>query len=369
MKEQAESNRIMYLDIVRTVAIVSITMNHACSRSFETAQNTLQEFISIPVAVSVVKALIYVFSRIGVPLFLMLTGTLLLDRDYSDKNVFNHFIKHNLLTLFITTEIWLCIMFWYLKLPHVNEWISQSLGVLKDFVLNQLFINQTTMGSMWYMPMVLCIYLMIPIVSVALRNIEHRLITVIYVILLLSGMIIPNIYVFLQLTGYDVILSFGLVSHNLLSHYWLFILAGYFIGKGILDRWKTYQIAAVCFLSYALTVAFQIWVYASELDYRIMYSDTGTLIASAFCFELMRRLCNTKNRLTPVFSYISRISFGIYFVHICIMTGLDWVIKKEQLYYLPRFALLETVSFVGSILIIQIVSRIGWCKKYLFVIK
>ena len=44
---------------------------------------------------SFVKAFLYVFSRLGVPLFLMITGALLLDRKYEEKNQLRRFITHN----------------------------------------------------------------------------------------------------------------------------------------------------------------------------------------------------------------------------------------------------------------------------------
>ncbi len=376
IEEQRESKRIGYMDVIRTIAILSITMNHACDYSFSIDRNTFEEFNSVPFGVSVVKGFLFVFSRLGVPLFLMLTGALLLDRDYSDKSVFNRFIKHNFFSLFVTTEIWLCIMFWYLQLPKMHELVSGNIdryiyiyNVLKNFVLNQLFIDQTTMASMWYMPMILCVYLMIPIMSVAIKKIDGRLIAGIYGIMLFGSMILPNINALRTISGHYSDLYFHLNTNFFMSQYWLFVFAGYFVSKGILSKWKTYQVALVCFLSYVFTVMFQVWAYSSTEDYQVIYSDVGTLVASAFLFELLRRGGRASNKMTPLFEKISKSSFGIYFVHICIMHGLNRVIPVEKLSFLPRFLMLEVLSFAGSLIIIKIFSASRWCRKYLFQIK
>lgn len=63
--------RILWLDVARTVAIISVTFNHALSRSFETHEGTLEEFNNISKVISAIKAVLYVFSRLGVPLFMI----------------------------------------------------------------------------------------------------------------------------------------------------------------------------------------------------------------------------------------------------------------------------------------------------------
>ena len=94
--------RIDYLDVARAIAIISITINHAVNRSFAVYHNSQAEYQQIPVLLSGVKVILFIFSRIVVPLFLMISGALLLPRDYSQG--VGRFFKHNWLQLLITTE-------------------------------------------------------------------------------------------------------------------------------------------------------------------------------------------------------------------------------------------------------------------------
>lgn len=87
--------RVVWLDWARSLAIISVTFNHALSRSFETHSDTYEEFLILGIPLSFLKAFLYVFSRIGVPLFLMISGSLLMKRNYEDKDVLRRFIHHN----------------------------------------------------------------------------------------------------------------------------------------------------------------------------------------------------------------------------------------------------------------------------------
>lgn len=88
----------------------------------------------------------------------MLTGALVLNRTFTDNDSIKKYYKENVGGILITTEFWYLIMFLYLS------WDSgQSLdGIL----LNALFVNQRSFGSMWYMPMILCVYIILPFFSV-----------------------------------------------------------------------------------------------------------------------------------------------------------------------------------------------------------
>lgn len=66
--------RTLYLDVARVAAIVSISLNHAVNRTFQNYQGQQEEFLAIPLASSVVKVLFTIFSKLGVPLFLMISG-------------------------------------------------------------------------------------------------------------------------------------------------------------------------------------------------------------------------------------------------------------------------------------------------------
>jgi len=366
--------RIAYLDIARSLAIISVSFNHAVNRSFNIRVDTLIEFQSIPLWLTIIKVVLYALSRIGVPLFLMISGVLLLPRDYSGDKI-NRFVKHNWLQLFITTEIWLVIMYWYKQCFPGSFLLAYGKRVcLIRFIETVFFINPDTLGSMWYMFMIICLYLMIPIIAMSLKKLEPKYFVIPGSIVLFCSFILPDINAVLQAIGHQGVFETRLQSANIFSMYAVFLLFGYFISEGALSRVKTNTLLGGMLCVFIAFCAFQFWIYTTESDYVVGedYASIFPLIIGVLLFELLHRArINEKSMLARLATELSKITFGIYFVHICIMEGMWQIIDHYgiNINYLWRFCLLETVSVLGSIVLIQIFRHNKWMSKNLFGIK
>ena len=97
--------RSYYLDIARTIAIISISLNHAVNRTYDNYFGQMEEFLESSYLSSLLKSVVTVFSHLGVPLFLMISGALLLHKRMETADDVKRFYRHNLLELFITAEI------------------------------------------------------------------------------------------------------------------------------------------------------------------------------------------------------------------------------------------------------------------------
>jgi surface polysaccharide O-acyltransferase-like enzyme len=365
--------RMFYLDVARVIAIISISLNHAVNRSYRNYSGQMAEFFAIPMASTLFKVLISVFSRIGVPLFLMITGVLILNKKMDDASDVKRFYKHNLLSLFITTEIWYFLMYWFLIIGsngiRDNGWRSVILGMFSTM----LFQNQTTMGSMWYMPMILCVYTTLPFVVMVKDKLSDSKSKLLYLplgLLFVVAMLLPGINDLLTVLGME---RFGtpLAENYLFSFYYIYIIVGYLIGKGTLARLKTATVMLVTTGSFLLCCGYQLWAYSRPADYLVSYSFPLLPVCAGFLFELVRRSAHLAAKAEKPITCISRIAFGIYFVHIVIMTALvevlDLFIPGLSLWL--RLILLEIVSVGLSVAIILPLSKIKIFRKYLFLIK
>lgn len=363
--------RKLWLDFSRALAIISVVCNHALSRSFRTREGSLVEFLEMSSAGSLLKAVLYVFSRIGVPLFLMITGALLIPRDYEDHAVVKRFLKHNWWELFRTTEIWLIIMFCIKQLSPKSVLQTQGLfSALIELIKTMLFVDQDTLSSMWYMPMILCVYLMIPIISIARNKLGDKYILIVAILVFISSMIIPNINTVLHAAGYDRTIEFALSHTDLFSIYLLYVLAGFWISRGRLAHIDE-KVLWLCFLVfYAGTVLFQYWIYSTPSGYFVRYADVGIILTGSAVFEIIRRKLAPKENVAGFVVFISRASFGIYFVHICIIEGLNIILSRvTDMVRFPKFMVLWLCAFFGSLAIIAVLSKVEVIKKYLFLMK
>lgn len=368
--------RMFYLDVARVIAIISITLNHAVNRSYQNYSGQMAEYLAIPMGSTLFKVLITVFSRIGVPLFLMITGVLIMNKKFEDAEDVKHFYKHNLLSLFITAEIWYFLMYWYLVLCSPNrpplgemDWLKNIDGLFKTM----LFQDQKTMGSMWYMPMILCVYTTLPFIVMVkerLTGAKKRLLYLPVVLVFIIGMVMPAVNDFFSLLGWERLGS-PLGEKYLTTFYYIYIIAGYWIGKGALSRLKTGTVALATAGSFLLCCGYQLWAYAQPANYLVGYHFPLLPVCAGFLFELLRRSADVVQKAQKPITYISRISFGIYFVHIVIMTTMVEMLDRYApgLYLPVRLILLEIVSVGLSVAIIWPLSKIKLFKKYLFLIK
>ncbi len=362
--------RQYWADVARVVAIVSVVMNHAVSRTFAVYEGAKLELETLPWYLTAVKLGCYVFSRLGVPLFLMLTGHLLLSRDYSTNEKVKYFLKHHWMRLLITAELWYAIMYWYLSIgPNSILRTEGFVAALKGFVLTLLFVNQQTMGSMWYMPMILCIYLLLPMVSLAVTRYEERVVLLPVTFVIVAGMVIPNINASLRMTGATTLLTYELEDSYLFSIYLAYVILGYYIGKGAMAKAPKAVVVFGACASFAMTCGYQLWAYGKGTGYAVLYNFIGILLCACFLFEWIRRGKEPGERGRSAMAYLSKRAFGVYFIHVCILSGVCQVLSKVSLPQLVRLPLLVGVSFIGSLVLIVIFSRVKFCRKYLFLIK
>lgn len=375
MNSMNEKRRIYWLDVARVVAIIAISLNHAVNRSYDNYTNQMAEFLTIPLASTVFKAVISVFSRLGVPLFLMISGALLLKKNITDEDGIKRFYRHNYLDLLITSEIWYFIMYWRVSLGQLfvngGNPFSKLPSLTWGLVKTMLFIDQVTFASMWYIPMILAVYLLIPIFALVLKKVSLKVMLVPCVIVFLSTMVIPNINAFLTLAGSDTQIEFALRSSNVFSAYFLYVFAGYWISRGGLARLKGAAVWILAIVTFALSCIAQLYAYSRPDNYLVSggYEFSLLLFSSMFLFEGIRRCRERQCKVAEGVAYISKISFGIYFVHIIIMT----LINKLPIYSSwPRPVLLlflEVASVGGSVVFIWLLSHIDICKRRLFLIK
>lgn len=94
--------RNISLDIFRICAIFFVIMAHV----FEDAYNLPDlSHLSLSNLDAWSVYLGFTIGRLGVPIFLMLTGYFLVDRDWTDDKI-KRFYRNNLMRLFITWEVW-----------------------------------------------------------------------------------------------------------------------------------------------------------------------------------------------------------------------------------------------------------------------
>lgn len=161
------AKRIKYVDIAKGFAIICVVLCHAVESGYSNIEWTTLSGIS-----KIFKIVVFTIGRMGVPLFVLSSGVLLLNKKFeNDKDVIN-FYKKNIIPLLIVTEIWNIIYYIF-----INIYNSQMFNI-KEFIEILLFLRNSNSPNMWYMPMILGIYIAIPFLSVIVHKFSLKVVKI-----------------------------------------------------------------------------------------------------------------------------------------------------------------------------------------------
>lgn len=361
--------RINWLDTARVGALIFIMFNHAISRVFDNYGNQHFEFIKQPWFTQLFKSAVTVISWLGVPIFLMITGVLILNKRFETKEDIKYFYKHNWASLIIATEIWSFLGYMYITLIYNGQVIN--IDWFFNLFKTMLFINKTEFGCMWYMDMIICLYTLLPIFAVFIKKYSLNELRVPIILLFVIGFVLPSLYKYFILFFRDYV-NLNLNSDYFITRYLLYVVAGYAINNNILKKIKTSKIILTFCLVLSITIIMQYIGYASEYNFNIYYDSVGIFISSVCLFELFKRYGNCFSiKVQQVFNYISNRVFGVYMLHIFIVETMFLELKRKTVIFNTEMTTLLyfLIPMIISFILILFLQQNIFIRKRVLMIK
>ncbi len=304
--------KLIWADNLRAVATIAIIMLHASA-------GILTQFGKISGSYWQTGCFFNGVVRFGVPVFVMLSGVFLLDREYP----LSDFLKRRF------TRILYPFLFWSLVYIAVNLYFKQLHGYTFELAKTTSWIGKQLLNGssyhFWYIYMIMGLYLFIPILGKWIRNCPRK--EIYYFLIIWFGFQMLNLPAlepykpklrldyFTDYGGYLVLgfllskLSFSTIKRKKTIAFLLFTLsAGYTIGM-------------TCYLSYQQHKAAGNWF--NPLSPNIM-------LMAATLFLFFKNLSIGNQTVINVLGFISRYSFGIYLVHVLVLSrmanwfGIHW---------------------------------------------
>ena len=357
MPTENTNQRIKWIDVIRALAILMVVLCHATENVYSLSLDGMAG-VSFPSALFAFTA--FAFGRLGVPLFLMITGYLLLDRDYDSAKILK-FWKTRWLNLLICTLIWFVIYDIFLTF-----YLYQPVSIT-DFIGNMLFLKSVEMSHVWFMAMILGMYILIPLVSIGLKKVNTKVLMFPVIIFTAYCFLVPTILLVFKILriepGYSVNFSTGFSGGN----YGLFIIYGYMLKKGMLKKVKTWILAIVFVVSFVLGDALQLWSYSRGVEYNMWYTNVLLLVAAVALFEMMSRM-NIKKE-SAIITFVSKFSFPIYLTHnIFVYMMLPFVLVMGFAAPL-QVAVLYLICIFLALALAWVISLIPKAGKYILYLK
>lgn len=357
-------SRIVWLDFVRSFAIFSVVVVHCTERIYNMDFEGLQ---SLSTASGLFRDALCFFGRLGVPVFIMLSGYLLLQRDYSDSKKIAAFYKHNLVPLLVTSEVWIVIY----AIRHFVK--GDEDYAFLDLIKEMLFLNSNAMSHMWYIPMIIGIYFIIPFLANAVRNIGGRVMWVPVCIAFAAVYVLPFLSALGEVFGWEYLPKTYIDKTFIGGTYGIYLIMGLMLRRGAFRKIK----APVLMLAIAASFGLCVWILfglRTEYDYsfRLWYDSPFILIASVSVVELIGRIdfeSKSLKRLAPAAACLSSISFGVYFIHKPLSEDLGFIPDSMNISEPYKAVIYTALIFALSCLIAFAVSKIPVAKKILLNIK
>lgn len=316
------------LDLLRVIALMMIILMHSPMPKYALAPSYI------------ITGLSY-FTAPGIGLFFMISGALLLGNGLSTRD----FLRKRISKILFPTVFW---TFFYLIVNYIRGGLSviealQSIASIPFSMQGQ--------GILWFMYTLAGLYLLTPILARWLKTASKK--EVEFYLLLWA---ITLLYPYLEMVLFIDTSSAGILYY--FTGYLGYYLLGYY-----LNRYYGFQNIHVV-VAVVIAILIPALLYASGIEFNfyslLWYLSLPVVLMASVWFVLINR---TPNKHFFLISEISRLSFGIYFVHIFILRRCLWRIDFiRELPGLIQIPVVMIATLVLSFLIVKLISRLPFSK-------
>lgn len=332
------TSRFFWADSIRVIAIYFVIFLHTGSL----LTSVSSKIFSVSAA--------YNLARTSVPLFIILSGALLLTKDESYKDFFKKRYSRILFPWIFWTIIY---FFWYAYSKH------QSISISSARSIYQLFFS-----GFWFLPLIASIYFFTPLLRIFVRHAKTRD--------LLFGValwfVFASIFPFFQL-----IIGSGLPYNNSAVQYIGYFILGYAFVKVKLSKRILHRTIAVFVLSLIISFISIFLPNGAILnEYPYLFLSPFAVFNSVAFFALLYAVCvlfekKIPQRAEKIMASMSRATLGIYLIHFIILEISYPAVSlfADSFVPIPLLAVFikTAVIFLASFCIIYLLQKVPVLKK------
>ncbi|MBQ7358782.1 MAG: acyltransferase [Lachnospiraceae bacterium] len=352
------ANRHNYLDLIRALSCVLVVAIHVSAVDFDILSYTSFEWS--------IARLINCIGMNGVPLFFMISGALLLNSEYqlSTKKLFFDKIGKLLLAYLLTC-------FFYNLVPFFRGWVPFEWYYIKECLLEGT-IYGIGLYHVWFIPVLLGIYLLLPVLRTAFakkENCEYFLL-----LFFIAGIVLPTLQLF-ELPGQiDRFLSHLRDNYfvGMITGYVGYFVLGHYLHSFVTFEWNRKKGVIVA----ALTVIAILATYAGCLMDSFKTGITSSLFNTPFSINLavgsqgiflLAKHLGSKiqsQKALRVIRNFASYTLGIYLLHPFVINTFETITKVNYIpVYLISILLRWMVVIVVTFSIVFCVKKIPGIKK------
>lgn len=296
-------------------------------------------------------------TRFAVPVFVMITGVLLLGKEDDVVNFLKKRLSRVVIPFLFWSLVYVAYSFYNEELPYSGDaWITTKQ------VLHQLKYGASY--HLWYVYMLIGLYFIIPVLGKFIRNATEKE-TLYFLAVWLVVMLFSQPYLMRYNPQIDIRYFGGYIGYLVLGYY---LANKVFTNSRMAMLMGLLAIVSVAAITFGTAALFQHYNGISTLMYEPL--SWPIVILSLAMFLLMRF---TQPKVPAVFitirDFVGKYNYGIYLAHALILTLLDDDELANLSYktFNPLFSIPVTalVCFVLSLLLVYLVNKIPLVGKYI----
>lgn len=352
-------SRALNVDLIRTVAMGGVILLHAAGQWAITSQE-MNQLTPMGITGWVVVDIYQTLGVLAVPLFLMLTGALLLQPEKRNESLSVFFKKR-------WARIGLPFFFWavvYFVWDFLVQKIPFSLGAISQGILNGVYTQ------FWYIYVLVGLYLLTPLLRALLTNANQTLMKYFIILWVLGVAIMPffgllspfklnsNVFAIGGYVGFFVLGTYLTTVKLRRSTLWIFILLG---------------VALTAFGTYALAAT----IGGTQIYFFQEYISPTIILASVMMFLLLLTIQppSVKQESNPskgnkLLKVISKNTLAIFFIHVMVLESFQngyfgFAINRNTINPIIEVPLLTVIVLFASLAIILLLKKIPYMSKLL----
>ena len=356
--------KLIHIEIIRILAIFLVIFNHTGLKGYFLF--SAYPFATKPYFFYMTFAVV---CKIAVPLFLMVSGALILKKDIPMEKIFKNKLLKMLIVLLVFTAVF------YVRL-HILKYSDTF--TIKDFFIR--LYKGDIITPYWYIYAYISFLISYPFLRAITKSLPKDGYLYLIVLSLIFISILPCLEYRLSL-GKVTLNQYGKISW-IFSNIVIYPLIGYFL-ENIVDIEKinkkhiiplfiltVFGILASCYMTYLKHRITGICRETKTQD----FLDIFALPISIFVYLCIKKLFYKKNfnkfANNSVLS-IGSCTFGIYLIHMAILESTfltnfyTSLIEKYNFYYIVSVIILCILTMLISYLIIFILKKVPLIKKLL----
>ncbi len=353
--------RLLKYDVIRITALFMIVMIHVSAYMVIFWPET-------PGAAFHIGNVFNGLGRAGTPLFLMLSGALLLNEDYQIQA--KSFYKKSLL------RVCLLLLFWLL---FYASWRAFLLNAIMGKPLDPELFGKYLLKleglypHLWYMFMLVGAYLAIPVLRLFVKRENRSYVLGIIIVAVVAQFVVQTAGVFtrdMDFTVSDFATKFHL---EYATGYIPYLLTGWYLdnfpptGKKKAALWG---LGAVALLVIILLVQFCIDAVPDIRDYIVEMNTLPAYLYGVGLFSLISAVSGNKNCDNAVVQGLSKAAFGIYIIHVVFLDIFTNIVLSYSAFgeHLPGLYLLILygLTFGCSLVVVCLIAKIKGVRKLFY---